>query len=229
MGPCLDGSPRAVLRSILMDKSTKSTVASVAMMSAASILLGAGCFNSNNSEPPRDSGTGGIDAAHPAWTLQPIQATFEQAVFGTHYDAVLDTPDLTSLGSPVTFSWTIQLTLVDSAGAPNPTNPGSGAAVDSACTNAGDGTSAPSVQSMSAATHLDSKFTWFHPDPASSTPAGKYGCDHTKEGPSGHQGLVTVVVSDGKWQCTAQYKGTNSSDATSVSGGIASEPVCLKL
>jgi hypothetical protein len=37
------------------------------------------------------------------------------------------------------------------------------------------------------------------------------------------------VVSDGKWQCTAQYKGTNSSDATSVSNGIASEPVCLML
>lgn len=195
----------------------------------AAVVLASGCFGSNNSEPSKDAGTLHVDAALPSWTLQPIKATFEQAVFGTHYDAVLDAPDLTALGSPVTFSWTIQLALVDSAGAPNPSNPGSGAAVDSACTNAGDGTSAPSVQSLSAAAHLDSTFTWFHPDPASSTPAGKYGCDHTKEGPSGHQGLITVVVSDGKWHCTAQYKGTNSSDASSVSNGTASEPVCVKL
>jgi hypothetical protein len=208
--------------------SARQAGTSAGLFAVATALLGGGCFNSTGSGP-KDGGLGGIDAKPPGWTLQPIKASFEQVVFGTHYDAIFDAPSPTAVGSPVTFSWTIELTLVDSAGAPSPTNPGSGAAVDPACTNAGDGTSAPSVQTKSAAAHLDSTFTWFHPDPASSTPAGKYACDHTKEGPSGHQGLVTVVVSDGKWQCTAQYKGTNSSDATSVASGIASEPVCLRL
>lgn len=69
-------------------------------------------------------------------------------------------------------------------------------------------------------------FSWFHPDAVDSTPPGKYACNHADQGPSGHQGLVTAVVSDGVWQCTASFKGTHSSTPTSVTDGTASQPVC---
>ena len=36
------------------------------------------------------------------------------------------------------------------------------------------------------------------------------GCDHSKEGPRGHLGTVTVAVSDEHWTCTASYFGTIS-------------------
>ena len=229
-------------------KKTGLSSAPLALVALVALALEAGCLS--NTKASADAGSvplfdaGGVplggdagdagsvpaaDAGGPPWTVAPISAVFEQAVFGTHYTSALTAPSVSALGSPVTFSWTIQLTLVDSAGAPNPTNPGSAAAVDPGCDNAGSGTSSPFVQSMAAATTLASTFTWFHPDAASSTPPGVYACDHTKEGPSGHEGLITVVASDGKWQCTSEYKGTNSSDATSVTTGVASEPVCLKL
>lgn len=36
------------------------------------------------------------------------------------------------------------------------------------------------------------------------------GCDHTKMGPHGHRGVVTVTVSQGSWVCHASYSGTIS-------------------
>ena len=36
------------------------------------------------------------------------------------------------------------------------------------------------------------------------------GCDHTKDGPRGHAGDVTVFISDGPFRCTARYSGTVS-------------------
>ena len=39
------------------------------------------------------------------------------------------------------------------------------------------------------------------------------GCDHTKMGPEGHQGVVTATVSDGTYACTASYPGTVSGPA----------------
>jgi len=45
-------------------------------------------------------------------------------------------------------------------------------------------------------------------------------------GPSGHQGLITVVVADKNWLCRATYKGTNSSTDKSVGDKTASEPKC---
>ena len=48
-------------------------------------------------------------------------------------------------------------------------------------------------------------------------------------GPHGHQGLITVVVADKDWSCTATYKGTLSSTAASLTNGTASEPMCSKV
>jgi hypothetical protein len=49
-----------------------------------------------------------------------------------------------------------------------------------------------------------SKAVWHHAD--------SDGCNHAVEGPHGHEGTVTVVVSDGTWNCTATYLGTNTGD-----------------
>ncbi len=177
------------------------------------------------------------DGSTPAlgWHIDPLIATFDQATFSTQYSVVIT--GNTQGGSMVplpttnlTVSWSLQLQLVDPSGAPDPSTPGSGAAVDVGCTNAGVGTPNPQVDPLmpggATATRINDLFSWFHPDAADSTPPGKYACNHADQGPSGHQGLVTATVSDGVWQCSASYKGTLSSSATSVSSGMASTPVC---
>ena len=176
------------------------------------------------------------DASTPAirWHIAPVSANFDQATFSTQFTAAIsgNTQGGTTLALPkaMTVSWSLKLQLVDPAGAPNPTNPGSGAAVDIGCINAGVGTPNPLVDNLvPSGPSASDVFSWFHPDPASSTPPGKYGCNHADEGPHGHQGLITAVVSDGVWQCTATYKGTNTSTATSVTDGTASAPVCKAL
>lgn len=138
-------------------------------------------------------------AAASSVTLSPITATFVQAEFATHY--TMHASD--TAGRHLTYSWTLKLMLVDAAGALDAASPGSHAAVDLGCNNHGKLTS-------SALT-----FVWQHGD------ASLGGCDHSKMGPSGHQGRITLVVSDGVWSCTASYNGTN----TGVGGG----PTCAQL
>lgn len=172
------------------------------------------------------SSSGGGGTQPPEWHIDPIDAEFVQTEFATHYTVTM-TPDTTTAPKSLIVTWTLALQLVDPAGAPDPTTPGSGAAVDTACTNAGVGTSAPVQDTVPLAepTSTDT-FRWTHPDPANSTPPGTYGCNHAYQGPSGHQGLVTATVSDGVWTCTATYKGTNTSGPNSVASGTASEPSC---
>jgi hypothetical protein len=173
--------------------------------------------------------------------MVPLTALFDQTIFATHYYADIYAP--TPLSGTFTYTWTLTLQLVDPSGAPDPTTPGSGAAVDVGCTNAGVGTPDPFVDTKPTSyveyrsdasipegmNVLDDAFIWFHPDPADSNPPGKYGCDHLDQGPSGHQGLITATVSDGIYKCTATYKGTNSDTADSVKNGTASQPVCTKM
>src|SRR5450755_4765632 len=126
----------------------------------------------------------------------------------------------------LTISWSLSLQLVDPVGAPDPATPSSGAAVDYGCNNAGVGTPNPLIvmdpiggSNLYKTTNF---FDWHHPDAANSMPPGMYACDHLDQGPSGHQGLITLVVSDGTWQCTGTYKGTHASDANSVTNGTSS-------
>lgn len=59
-----------------------------------------------------------------------------------------------------------------------------------------------------------SEFVWHHGD--------QDGCDHTKQGPLGHEGTVAVTVSDGQWACRTEYQGTegpNSSPDAAVPFG----------
>jgi hypothetical protein len=60
-------------------------------------------------------------------------------------------------------------------------------------------------------------FVWYHGDPGVYTDNPQYGCNHQAEGPSGHQGIVTLIVDDSApgakypaWVCQANYYGTNT-------------------
>jgi hypothetical protein len=139
--------------------------------------------------------------------------------------------------------WTLHLELVDPAGAPDPGEPGATAAVNLGCNNAGVGL--PAHPYVATTRSLVGNFFWHHPDLAESIPPGKYHCNHLDMGPHGHQGLITVVVQDDRWTCTASYKGTNSTStnpllspddppsaadiARSVKNGTASTPKCSPL
>jgi len=161
----------------------------------------------------------------PPFQIRAIVANFYPSLFETQYAVLVHNPE--GMRDALTASFKITLELVDKAGAPNPGTPGSGAAVDLGCTNAGVGIPHPEIANDEL--HGLFLFGWTHPDPADSDPPGKYHCNHMDMGPSGHQGLITIVVSDKKWHCTATYKGTNSSTNKSVAQGIASEPICRKI
>lgn len=128
-------------------------------------------------------------------TLSPVTATFSGAAFATTYTVIAKEP-----GAKLSYAWTLRLQLVDAAGATDPATPGAHAAVDKGCNNRG-------VLASSATT-----FVWHHGDQDT--------CDHSKMGPSGHQGLITVSVSDGTWTCTATYRGTNT--------GVGKAAACAK-
>lgn len=150
--------------------------------------------------------------------LSAVTAEFVQAEFATHY-----TVEAVDLSGTPKYSWSLKLELVDRPGAPDPTNPGSAATVDPGCTNNLYGLS-PSDTSHST------EFVWHHPDPQDSVPLGRYHCNHQLEGPSGHQGVVTVTVTQGTWVCTASYDGTNSGKgkAASCHQEVASGPPSSK-
>ncbi|MDE3064593.1 MAG: PKD domain-containing protein [Acidobacteriota bacterium] len=143
-------------------------------------------------------GSPGAAAAASTVTLSPITATFVPAEFATHYTVhATDTA-----GLQLTYRWVLVLELVDPAGSVNPSS-GSHAAVDLNCNNQGKLTSkAPT-------------FVWKHGD------ASLGGCDHSKMGPSGHQGKILLAVSDGRWVCTASYGGTNT--------GVGGAATCMKV
>jgi len=167
-----------------------------------------------------------VAAAGPTISIGTIEATFDPANRLTRYK--VSRFHLNGKAEPVTVTWTLTLELVDKAGAGDPTTPGSGAAVDLGCTNAGVGTHEPQ-KAVAEPGHPTPAFVWHHPDPASSIPPGRYACDHNDQGPRGHQGLIKVVVADKQWECTATYKGTESSTAKSVEEKTASEPKCSKV
>jgi hypothetical protein len=146
----------------------------------------------NGSSGANVSSTTTTQPMKPTLTMGPVQANFNQAVFGTLY-----TVNPTELaGRPIGYSWQLALKLVDQAGAPSPDQTGSGAGVDPGCNN-------NNVLAGTAA-----QFIWYHPDAVNSTPPGAYHCNHFLMGPKGHQGRITVTVSDGLWACTAHYDGT---------------------
>ena len=174
--------------------------------------------------------------------MEPIEATFIPTYRYTRYGAIWD-----KQAGYVKATWTLHLELVDPAGAPAPAEPGSKAAVDAGCDNAGVGLpSNPYVTdglTYEAGVYINT-FEWHHPDAAQSIPPGKYHCNHLDMGPHGHQALITVVIRDSNWECSVSYKGTNSTSRkpldpsylashsdveASVKNGTASTPKCSPL
>lgn len=194
---------------------------------------------------PQAPSLGGPLAVGPL-TMDTLAATFIPKYRETDYRIKVHGP----VDGVIDITWTLQLELVDPAGARAPGEPGSAAAVDLNCNNAGDGSpNKPSKGTLNDTTHnvvtgraQSSAFTWHHPDAAESVPVGKYHCNHLDMGPHGHQGLIKVVARDKNWECTATYKGTNSTSTDpllstidppsaadierSLKNGTASKPKC---
>jgi hypothetical protein len=132
--------------------------------------------------------------------ISPITAFFSEPNRSTAYS--FDTISDPDADAKLTFQWSLTLQAVD---------PNTG--VDLACNNRGKlgGT--------------DTTFTWFHGN--SGDPVRDDGCDHMKQGKYGHQGLISVIVSDSRgWSCSATYKGTFSTTGN-PNPDAASEPVCV--
>jgi hypothetical protein len=119
--------------------------------------------------------------------MAPIEAKFVDAEFATHY--TVEAQDLDS--KPIRYRWSLELELVDPAGAKNPGVADSAAAIDLACDN------------HKKFTGTGDEFVYRHGDPP------RDNCNHATMGPKGHQASVIVVVTDGKWECVAEYAGTN--------------------
>jgi len=216
--------------------------ARVALTLATAALVVGGCGGAGTPEPPAaapaltttttsppattttvSSTTTTAGPTGPPLRLDPVTASFDENLRLTTYHTTWHD----AVGA-VTTTWTLNLQLVDPAGAPDPSSPGSRAAVDLGCTNAGVGLPNKPQTSVGPPTLSGHSFSWHHPDAVDSDPKGAYACDHTLQGPHGHQGLITVVVSDTYWSCTDSYKGTNSSTATSVDDGTASKAQCTR-
>jgi hypothetical protein len=171
--------------------------------------------------------------------ITPITGVFHPSLFETTYHTLItfNEPLLGEATDDVRVEWTLKLELVDKAGAPDPTTLGSGAAVDIGCTNHGVEEKTEVVTFRHKEYLRTSFFEWHHPDAANSDPVGWYHCNHELQGPHGHQGLITLVISDAKWRCVATFKGTHSSILNTnphvpnpnVKNGTASEPTCRRI
>lgn len=172
-------------------------------------------------------------------SISPIEARFIPSHFQTSYNTHIYI-NVPKSDETATIKWTLKLELVDKAGTPSlSVGTGSGATVDLLCNNNGVGVTTPVISkeiNVRARGGVSSQFVWHHPSPPDSNPPGRYHCNHLDEGPRGHQGLVSVVVSNKNWKCTATYKGTESSLPTKVNqpnmnvrNGTASEPTCTKI
>jgi hypothetical protein len=148
-----------------------------------------------------------VAPAAPSLSMTPIEAKFVDKEFATHY--TVDAFDLDS--KKLTYRWTLELELVDRAGAKHPTVADAAAAVDLACNN------------HRRLVSDNEEFVWRHGDPP------KDNCDHRKMGPKGHQGIIVLVVTDGTWLCTAEYEGTNDGRGKAPRCGKDDATVPLKL
>ncbi|HEX7626668.1 MAG TPA: PKD domain-containing protein [Gaiellaceae bacterium] len=124
--------------------------------------------------------------------MSPLKVSPIKAVFVAKEFATHYSVVASEPGAKLTYAWSLKLQRVDVKGG----------AVDAGCTNRG------------VLTGTTATFVWHH----GGTPADH--CDHAKMGPSGHEGLLTVVVSDKTWSCTATFKGTNDGTGTAA--------VCVK-
>src|SRR5579884_1217730 len=158
------------------------------------------------------SGGRARSAASPL-TIGPIESVFVPGELATKY--TVEASDRT--GARITYHWFLTLALVDPAGAPAPGIPGSGAAVDAGCNNSFVAGGEEIDPNRYLWDDLEDTFVWYHGDHGA-YPGSTYGCDHTKMGPSGHQGIVEVWVDAGPWRCSEHVDGTNLGAAPQAGG-----------
>ena len=189
-----------------------------AVACAVPLLACTSCFGSSTEPTPPPPAHSFLQATTPSaglgtvlWSISAIDAVFGQDCFCTSYAIAIAAPSGVVRDNDVwTVTWTIKLTLVDKPSAPDPSTPGSGAAVDSGCDNHGTGTTSPAVHDVHVSgTGSSDQLVWHHPD-AAADPTGYYHCDHTLQGPHGHQGLITVTVNHGVQTCVAHFDGTHT-------------------
>jgi hypothetical protein len=208
------------------------------------ILLAAAC--SGSPPPPKVpqvvitpiAGTPTPGLSVVPWSVGPIQAQFNPACFCTTYSIDILSPDRITFTNDWQVVWKLKLTLVDQAGAPDPSTPGSAAGVDGACDNAGLGTANPVTDHVSLTFKTQNgkdvqggtdAFVWHHPDPTSTPPgyqAGYFHCNHLLQGPLGHQGAISVTITHGTQKCTDSYFGSHSGLSTDKNQPAA--PACFK-
>ena len=169
-------------------------------------------------------------ARPPKPTVSPIYAVFLPKILATKY-TIRAIPN--GGGAGATYRWTLTLEQIDPANSSppgfqssNPSEPDyASAGFDPTCNNSllpdGKQTAATGSKAVYVWSSLLDAFTWYHGD-VGSYPGSTYGCNHKKMGARGHQGIVTVVVTDGRWVCTASIDGTNLTAQTEH----GENPVC---
>jgi hypothetical protein len=187
-------------------------------MALAALLLAAPSSGRQSRHPPDELDISNIKAT---FTGCPGGGPFppKPPQCATEYDVrVLNAPK----GAKLHYEWYLELKLIDGEGQPEPGNPGSGADFDPSCNNA-ELPHSKIVEGAAAASGVvyqwqDLKdFVWYHGDVGVYQDRPPYGCDHTKMGPDGHQGVVTLIVDDANpgatytpWVCQANYYGTDT-------------------
>jgi hypothetical protein len=164
----------------------------------------------------------GVNVQDTTVHLAPVTSVFDPLNLATKYTAAASDSAPTAT---LTYTWSLSLELVDPKGAHATGIPGSHAAVDPGCDDAyfPGGKRVPPAPGLGGLSTLVPgftppetfvwtidvpAFTWYHGDPGT-YPASRYGCDNEKVGPSGHQGVVTVTVTDGVWSCSSHLDGSD--------------------
>jgi len=169
-------------------------------------------------------------AQPPPPPITPISAVFVPKKLATKYTIHVSSNG----GGDVTYTWSLSLQQIDpdkstpsgfqssNPGAPNYASAG----FDPKCNNSllpgAKLNSAAGSRADYAWSGLSDTFTWYHGD-VGSYPGSSYGCDHTKMGVRGHQGVVGVVVKSDHWTCVEGIDGTNLTEKPEQ----GSKPVCL--
>ena len=176
----------------------------------------------------------GLAAARGSGAVSPLRIDDLTALLvpgpnATRYDvAAVDTDPAARL----TYTWTLTLQPVDSAGSSPPGDPTAHAALDPGCDNEELPGAVHDISSVGLEGHFvqvyiwraqGPSFVWYHGAAGTYPDDPAYGCNQALAGPSGNQGVVGVVVSDGAWDCSASINGSTPH------AGPDTGPVCSKI
>ena len=198
----------------------RRALVAAALAAAVTLLLAAPSSGGRAKYPPDELDISNMSAIFSGCPVTGAPFPPNPPECATHYSVrTLHAPE----GATLHYEWFIQLKLIDNEGAPEPGTPGSGADFDPTCDNA-ELPGSKVVEGAAGASGVvyswenqKNTFVWYHGDKGVYSDNPSYGCDHTKMGPDGHQGIVEVIVDDSgenvnytPWICQANYYGTNT-------------------